>query len=100
MKKEIRYKDYRIGRDAYTVKLTHSPNSHYTPVVVRVMEWHVPPRNLWERITEWWKYDINDYLWNPLLTETSLDAYCTDKCKFITAQRIAIKKGDKEWETF
>lgn len=100
MKKEVRYEDYRIGRDVYTVKLTHLPKGgfHYTPVVcVQVMEWHLPPRNLWERISEWWKYDIDDYLWDPLLTDASLDAYCISKCSFETDKRIAIKRGETEW---
>lgn len=100
MKKEVRYNDYRIGRDVYTVKLTYLPNGgfNYTPVVrVQVMEWHLSPRNLWERISEWWKYDISNYLWDPLLTETSLEDYCIDKCKFETTKRIAIKRAETEW---
>ena len=100
MRKEIRYEDYRIGHDLYTVKLTHLPSGgiNYNPVVrVQVMEWHLPPRNLWERIAEWWKYDIRDYVWDPLLTETSLDEYCINKCNSETAKRIAIKRGETEW---
>ena len=101
MRKEVRYEDYRIGRDVYTVKLTHLPHGgfHYTPVVrVQVMKWHPSPRNLWERITEWWKYDIDDWVWDPLLTDASLYAYCIDKCKLVTEKRIAIERGNKEWE--
>lgn len=95
MKKEIRYKDYRIGRDVYTIKLTRL--SHGV-VYVQVMKWHLPPRNLWERITEWWKYIICEGVWDPTLMEASLDAYCIDKCNLETVKRIAIKRGDKEWE--
>ena len=100
-KHEIRYEDYRIGRDVYTVKLTHLPHGgfFYNPVVrVQVMKWHLRPRNLWERITEWWKYSISDWEWDPTLTESSLDAYCIDKCNLETVKRIAIERGDKEWE--
>lgn len=100
MRKEVRYEDYRIGEDVYTVKLTYLPNGgfYYNPVVhVQVMEWHLPPRNLWERITEWWKHDINDYLWDPLLTEASLNDYCIDRCNSETTKRIAIKRGETEW---
>ena len=103
MKKEIKYKDYRIGWDVYTVKLTHLPQGgfHYTPVVrVQVMKWHLPPRNLWERITEWWKYIISDWEWDPTLTGASLDAYCTNKCYLETVKRIAIERGDKEWDIY
>ena len=105
MKNEVRYKDYRIGRDVYTVKLTPLPpgSFFYGPVVrVQVMEWHLPPRNLRERITEWWKYNISTWEWVPALTEASLDAYCIDKCKFEAARRIAFERGNergnKEWE--
>ena len=100
MSKKIRYKDYRIGHDVYTVKLTYLPNGgiNYNPVVrVQVMEWHLPPRNLWERISEWWKYNISDYLWDSLLTEISLNDYCINKCNSETIKRIAIKKGEIEW---
>lgn len=98
--KEIRYENYRIGRDVYTVKLTHLPKGgiDYNPAVrVQVMEWHLPPRNLWERITEWWRYNIDDCLWDPLLTEASLDTYCIDKCNLETVRRIKIARGDTEW---
>ena len=100
MKNEVKYKDYRIGRDVYTVKLTYFPQGGlFGPEVnVEVMKWHLPPRNLWERITEWWKYSLSGWVWNPTLTESSLDAYCIDKCNYETAKRIAIERGDKEWE--
>jgi hypothetical protein len=100
MRKEIHYEDYRIGHDVYTVKLTRLPKGgiNYNPAVrVQVMEWHLPPRNLWERITEWWKYSISEYVWDPLLTEASLNAYCIDKCNAETLKRIAIEKGETEW---
>ena len=103
MKKEVRYEDYRIGHDVYTVKLTYLPQGgfFYNPVVrVQVMKWHLPPRNLRERITEWWKYNISDWEWDPTLTEASLDAYCTDKCLLETAKHIAIARCDKEWKAF
>ena len=101
MRNEVRYKDYYVDCDAYTVKLTYLPQGgfFYNPVVrVEVMKWHLPPRNLWERITEWWKYSLSNGHWDPSLTETSLDAYCIDKCNLETAQRIAIERCNKEWE--
>jgi hypothetical protein len=102
-KREVKYKDYRIGRDVYTVKLTHLPQGgfFYNPVVrVQIMKWHLPPRNLWERVTEWWKYNIDTHVWDPTLTEVSLNAYCIDECNLATANRIAVERGDKEWEAF
>lgn len=103
MKKEVRYEDYYTEYDVYTVKLTHLPQGgfYYNPVVrVQVMKWHLRPRNLWERITEWRKYGISDWEWDPTLTEASLDAYCVNKCNLETAKRIAIARCDKEWEAF
>jgi hypothetical protein len=100
---DVKYKDYRIGRDVYTVKLEYQPQGgfHYNPAVrVEVMKWHQPPRNLWERITEWWKYYLSGWTWDPSLTKTSLDAYCVDKCNLETEQRLTIERGDKEWEAF
>lgn len=107
---EVKYKDYRIGHDMYTVKLTYQPQGgfFYNPVVrVQVMKWHLPPRNLWERITEWWKYNVSDWEWDPTW-KASLDDYCIDKCATETEnriavereKRIAIERGDKEWEAF
>lgn len=103
MKNEVRYENYRIGRDVYTVKLTHLPQGgfHYNPVVyVQVMKWHLPPRNLWERITEWWKYILREGVWDPTWTELSLDAYCIAQCNLETEKRIAIERSNKEWEAF
>lgn len=100
MKNEVKYKDYRIGRDVYTVKLIYLPQGGPLgpEVHVEVMKWHLPPRNLWEYITEWWKYSLSNWDWIPALTKVSLDAYCIDKCNYETAKRIAIERGDKEWE--
>lgn len=100
MKNEVKYKDYRIGRDVYTVKLIYLPQGGlFGPEVrVEVMKWHLPPRNLWERITEWWKYYLSGWEWIPSLTEASLDAYCIDKCNYETWRRITAERGDKEWE--
>ena len=101
MKNEVRYKDYRIGRDVYTVKLTYEPQGgfFYNPVVrVEVMKWHLPPRNLWERITEWWKYYLSGGTWDPSWTKASLDDYCINKCSFETEQRLSTERCDKEWE--
>lgn len=100
MKKEVRYIDYHFGDDIYTVKLTYLPSGgfHYTPAVrVQVMVQHLPPRNFWERISEWWKYDINDYLWDPQLTDISLNDYCINKCNFDRSRRIAIQRCKAEW---
>lgn len=100
MRNKVRYKDYRIGDDVYTVKLTLRRGGFvYNPAVrVQIMEWHQPPRNLWERIIEWWKYIISEYNWDPVLDGASLDNYCIDKCNLETMKRIAIERGSKEWE--
>lgn len=101
MKKEIRYKDYRIGQDVYTVKQTYEPHGGINSnpsVYVEIMEWHLPPRNFWQRITEFWKYNLNCWTWDPMLTEASLEAYCIDKCNLETMRRIKAERGAKEWE--
>lgn len=101
MKKEIKYKDYRIGRDVYTVKMTYVPYGGITngPAVdINVMEWHLLPRKWWEKLTEFWKYNLSTWTWDPAMTEASLDAYCIFKCHFETAKRIKVKRCDEEWE--
>jgi hypothetical protein len=99
-KREIRYKDYQVKDDIYTVKLTYLPSGgiEYNPVVrVQVMEQHSVPCNLWERITEWWKYNIKTYVWDPLLIDVPLDSYCCYKCVGAKFKNDLIKKGETEW---
>lgn len=101
MKNQVKYKDYRIGWGVYTVKLTYKPQGgfYYTPIVkVDVMRWHQPPRNLWQKIAEFWQYNLNSYVWDPTLTEASLESYCIDKCKCERTRERNIERGDKEWE--
>jgi len=93
-KREVRYENYRIGRDVYTVKLTHLPQG---VVYVQVMKWHLPPRTFWERISEWWKYTIEEHVWDPLLTDASLDEYCIAQCEKESDRRIRIQRGFDEW---
>lgn len=102
MKKEIKYRDYRIGKDVYTVKFTYLRNGGINSgpaVYVEIMTWHLPPHNFWQRITEFWKYNLNCGTWDPALTEASLEAYCIDKCNIETVRRIDIERGDKNWES-
>ena len=102
MKKEIKYRDYRICEDVYTVKLTYMHNGGInggSAVYVEIMTWHLPPRNFWQRISEFWKYNLNTGTWDPMLTEASLDAYIVDKCNFETVRRIKVQRGDKDWES-
>lgn len=101
MRNKIKYKDYRIGCDIYTVKMTYAPCGGITngPAVdVQVMEWHLPPRKWWEKLAEFWKYNLSTWTWDPTMTETSLEAFVIDKCKSESARRIAVRRGDKEWE--
>lgn len=95
------YKDYRIGKYVFTVKFTFTAGIDGGPaVVVHVMDWHQPPHNLWGRIFETWKYSLNCGIWDPMLTEASLEAYAIDKCKLETVRRLNVERGYKEWETF
>jgi hypothetical protein len=99
-KREVKYKDYQVWNEIYTVKQTYLPTGgiECNPAVrVEVMEQHPIPRNLWERITEWFKYNISTYVWDPLLTDASLDFYCMGKCVAEATERIAIKKTETEW---
>lgn len=100
MKNVIKYKDYRIGQDLFTVKLTLLKGGSLSggdAVNVEVMEWHLPPRNFWERISEFWKYSLGSWTWDPFMTNTSLDAYCVSKCEFETLKRSDAERSKKEW---
>lgn len=99
-KREVKYNDYHVSDDIYTVKMTYLPTGgvEYNPVIrVQVMEQHPVPRNLWERITEWFKYNISTYVWDPMLTDASLDSWCLYKCVFETVKRNSAKRIDTEW---
>lgn len=101
MKNKIKYRDYRIGRDVYTVKLIYKYSggiSSGPAIYFRVMEWHQPPCGLWQRITEFWKYNLNTWTWDPALTDIPLQDYVINKCNLETTRRLEVERGDKEWE--
>ena len=102
--KEIKYKDYRIGSNLYTVKLTYLPSGgvfHYNPTVkVDIMEWHTQPITFLDKILEHFKFSIESYEWDPLLTDLSLTDYCIKKCSQITEINDAIEKANNEWNSF
>lgn len=100
MKKEIKYRDYRIGKEVYTVKLVFQPNGSIfngPAVDVHVMAWHLPPRNLWERLIEWWRYGISDSTWEPQISAASLDAYIIDKCAYENNKHLCQDRSLREW---
>lgn len=102
--KEIKYKDYRIGSNLYTVKLTYLPSGgvfHYNPTVkVDIMEWHTQPITFLDKILEHFKFSIESYEWDPLLTDLSLTDYCIKKCSQIVEINDAIEKANNEWNSF
>ena len=101
MKTEIKYRDFRVGREIYTVKMKYLPNGSIfngAAVVVKVMKWHTPPRNLWEKLTEFWRYELSSWTWDPQLCESSLEAYVIDKCALEADKRLCQDRGAKEWE--
>lgn len=103
MKKKIHYKDYRVGKYVFTVKFIFTLDGGINggpAVIVHLMDWHQPPHNLWGRISEIWKYSLNCNIWDPMLTEASLEAYTTDKCKLEMVRRLNVERGYKEWEAF
>lgn len=98
--KNIKYKDYRIGKHVFTVKLTHLPHGGVCSndsVKVEIMEWHTPPRNFWERITESWKYYLNSWVWDPYVTGASLDYFCISYCDYEASKKADSEKFQKEW---
>lgn len=95
------YKDYRIGKYIFTVKYTYMLNGGINgnpAVYVQVMEWHQPPRNLWEKISEFWKYNLDSGTWDTLLTDAALEDYAIDKCTHEVERRMNVERCDKEWE--
>lgn len=101
MRAEIKYKDYRVGREIYTVKMKYMPNGSIfngTAVSVQVMKWHTQPRTIWEKLTEFWRYELSSWTWDPQISESSLEAYVIDKCAFEADKRLRQGRGAKEWE--
>lgn len=101
--KKIKYKDYQIGSNLYTVKLTYLPAGgvlHYNPTVkVDIMELHTKPITFLDKILEHFKFSIETYEWDPLLTDLSLNDYIKKRSKIVGINN-AIKRTNDEWNSF
>lgn len=100
-KNEIKYKDIRVGRDVYTVKMEFLPHGgifNGTAVAVDIMTWHLLPRNFWERLAEFWRFSLSSWTWDPQISEVSLEAFIIDKCTYQTDKRLRQERGVREWE--
>ena len=100
-KKEIKYKDIRVGHYVYTVKMKLLPQGSVfngTAVEVDVMAWHLPPRNFWERLAEFWRFSLSSWTWDPQISEASLEAFVIDKCAYETNKLLCQDRGVREWE--
>lgn len=98
--KEVKYREYRIGEELFTVKLTYKPNGglSYNPIVkVRIMKWHTKPITFLEKLLEIPKFSINCYEWDPLFLDCSLEEYCINKCFNYVDHKNKINKAEIEW---
>lgn len=103
--KKIHYKDYRIGKYVFTVKFIFALNGgggirNGSAIIVHVMNWHQPPRNLWGRISEIWKYSLDCSTWDPMLTNMTLEDYTIYRCNHEAEWQMNVERCNKEWETF
>lgn len=100
--KEIKYKDYRIGSEIFTVKMTYDPDPswHLCPIVkVDIMKWHPKPTTFFDKLTEG-KFSIKKYEYDPMWTNLSLSDYCISKCSKIAASPKVEKCQTRlEWES-
>ena len=99
--KEIKYKDFRIGNNLYTVKLIYLPKGgiSYNPVIkVRIMKIHTKPCNFLEKLLEVPKFSISTSIWDPFVTKESLNLYCRNKCYIDTKQNEKVNRAKNEWD--
>ena len=89
--KEIKYKDYRVGSEIFTVKMTYDPDPswHLCPIVkVDIMKWHTKPTTFFDKLTERLKFSIETYEYDPMWTKLSLSDYIVKKCLKIVEPEI------------
>ena len=101
--KEVKYKDYRIGSEIFTVKMTYDPDPswHLCPIVkVDIMKWHPKPITFFDKLTEGFKFSIKKYEYDPMWTNLSLSDYCISKCSKIAEGPKEEKCQTRvEWES-
>lgn len=101
--KEIKYKDYRIGSDIFTVKMTYDPDPpyHLCPIVkVNIMKWHMKPTTFFGKLTEGIRFSIETHEYDPMWTRLSLPDYCISKClKLVESPKEEKCQTRIEWES-
>lgn len=94
MKKNIKYKDVRIGKHVFTCRLIKQDGY----VTIEVQPWHLPPRDLLEAFHQWWKLETyTSVAWNPDFTEETLEDSIVVACEMVVSDLETVSTFDKQW---
>ena len=97
------YKDYRIGKNVFTIHLYREKDCllDLYDVRVKICEWHLPPRSRWEYSNQFFKIKVyRDVYWRPYLTSISLEDFIIQEIEEVIKTEEKKLKLDKEWEEF
>ena len=91
---KIKYRDYRIGHNIYTVKVKRLNETEFH---IFVFDCHPHPRNFFARCKEWWTIPSTDSYWDCHISNLSLEEKIIKMCEtYHTGQNNS--NIDEQWE--
>lgn len=100
MCKEIKYKNYRIGKYLFTVEIKKGCDYFGDYFDITVRDRHDIPRNFFEKIKLKFKsgYVIGGSYWRPLFNRESFERYVLSKLNFIVENKFNVEEANTFWE--
>lgn len=96
----VKYKDIRIGKFIFTVKLTAVRDCDFGDIVrYEVYDWHIPAPTAFKRFFQWWKLEYyGGGSWCPLDCKDTLEERLVWKCDQVVKEFYAHKDFQEQWE--
>ena len=97
------YKDYRIGKNVFTIHLYREKDCllDLYDVRVKICEYHLPPRSRWEYSKQFFGIKVyRDVYWRPSLPSVPLEDFIIQEIEEVIKTEEEKLKLDKEWEEF
>lgn len=100
MRKDVKYKNLRIGPYLFTIKMTATNDELLGKgVYYDIYEHHFPARTWFGRFCQWWKLTYYGHgYWNPNCCDDTLEQRLVWKCDSIVKQMDNEKSFQKQWE--
>lgn len=97
--KRVKYRDFYIENVPFTIKAKRRKSiADSVQVKIVIMSHHKFPETIWEKFIEYFRYYIEDYIWDSRFCDRSLKQFIKDMCYTEYYKKSSIRNALLNWE--